>query len=483
MSDRMSRYFSVTLLLLCSICVHAQTTSTLTGTITDSSGNPLNGTLTMRLPVPAQYTPTNKAVAPTPVTYNVLNGVIQGGTILPLYDVAALQPSNLYYIARAYDLTGALQFYGNFVVTGASFNLGAATPTSITTSNISYLIPASLSGNNTWTGINTWTNSSIFNGPVTFNGLINGGQIGSTFQIANQNPTGTTLDTLTKFVGAPTTAQIAAVADSTPVVLGKVLSTNVGAGTYNVELFGLNPGAPALGITIAGAGATGSATIQQSGIAPCVFDGSTIAGDTFIASGSVAGDCHDTGFAFNQGAVLGELSSLSFFSLAGTDTLFGWAGDHMVYATLNNVTTARLPLTKSFFNVASSTTVFSTLLSFNVSAASPLTSYHLHCDITSRASAVGAGPKFQVTATTVTLSPLFLLVDGGTNATAYANATVSGTGTPNTALSTLGATGTDFPVRADVFFTASGSDGQINLQMAASAAGTLTFDAGNCTLF
>jgi hypothetical protein len=111
-------------------------TTTLTGTIKDSAGRPLNGTLTMRLPVPAQDTATSTAVAPTPVTFQLVNGVITGGA--PLYDVLGLQPQNLYYIARAYDQTGALQFYGYYNVTGATYNLGAATPTTVTTSNVSY---------------------------------------------------------------------------------------------------------------------------------------------------------------------------------------------------------------------------------------------------------------------------------------------------------------------------------------------------------
>lgn len=265
--ERILKTLFVTLVLGFSVLGSAQTTSTLSGTITDPSGNPLNGTLTMRLPVPAQYTPTNLAVAPSVVSYTLVNGVITG--TVPLYDVAALQPKGLYYIARAYDQTGALQFYGNFVVTGASFNLGAATPTSITTSNISYLTPAFLSGTNTWTGINTFNNSTIFNGPVTFNGLINGGQFGSTILLANQSPTGTTLNTLTLGTGAPATAIIAPI----------------------------NTTAALLGVTTAGAGVTGSAVIQQTGIVPCVFDGATTALDYVTISATTAGQCHDAAIA------------------------------------------------------------------------------------------------------------------------------------------------------------------------------------------
>lgn len=173
------------ILLLCGIPfirVHAAaTTSILTGTLTDSQGNPLNGYLVAQLPVPAQYTPGNIAVSPIPVRFNVVNGAIAGGA--PLYDTAALQPQNLYYSINAYDNSGSYVFGGNFVVTGSTFNLGAATPTSILTNNVSYITPASLSGNNVFTGQNTFTQqilSSVATGTAPFG-------ISSTTQVANLN--------------------------------------------------------------------------------------------------------------------------------------------------------------------------------------------------------------------------------------------------------------------------------------------------------
>jgi hypothetical protein len=135
-------------------------TTTLTGTIKDAQGNPLNGKLAMWLPVPAQDPNTNTGIMPTPVYFRLVNGVVTGGA--PLYDVLTINPSGLYYVARAYDQAGNLQFYGNYVVTGASFNLGQAVPTSVTTSNISYLSPGFTNGNNTWTGTNTFTLGAIF---------------------------------------------------------------------------------------------------------------------------------------------------------------------------------------------------------------------------------------------------------------------------------------------------------------------------------
>lgn len=131
------------------------TTTQLTGTLTDAQGNPLNGYIVAQLPVPAQYTPSNIAVTTSAVRCSVVYGVLQ--TCPPLYDVAALQPQNLWYTINAYNTAGQFVMGGNYIVTGASFNLGAATPTSITTNNVSYLTPVSLAANNTFTGNNTFT--------------------------------------------------------------------------------------------------------------------------------------------------------------------------------------------------------------------------------------------------------------------------------------------------------------------------------------
>lgn len=144
--------------------------TTLTGTLTDSQGQPLNGVLTMKLPVPAQDTTTNTAVSNIPVTFNVVNGSIVGGA--PLYDVANLQPQGLYYIARARDTSGNLQFYGNYVVTGVSFNLGTATPTQVTTSNISYILPIFPNQTNTFTAAQTFTTILSASSPDAGTGFI-----------------------------------------------------------------------------------------------------------------------------------------------------------------------------------------------------------------------------------------------------------------------------------------------------------------------
>jgi hypothetical protein len=152
---------------LCAVCGPLFAgTSLLTGTLTDAQGNPLNGSLLMQLPVPAQDPATNTLISPVPVYFRVVNGAIQSGP--PLFDVGTINPANLYYMAKAYDTAGNLFLYGNYVVTGTTFNLSAAIPTMITTSNVSYLNPVNVNGNNTFTGANSFTGTTTFSGTQIF---------------------------------------------------------------------------------------------------------------------------------------------------------------------------------------------------------------------------------------------------------------------------------------------------------------------------
>jgi hypothetical protein len=118
------------------------------------------------------------------------------------------------------------------------------------------------------------------NGPTGPQGLAGAG---STITVSNAASTGTTVNTLTKLTGAPSTAVIAATTDT-----GRIV-----------------------GITSAGAGTTGSATIITIGAATCVFDGATTAGHYFQISTTVAGNCTDTGATFptSGGQILGRVLS------------------------------------------------------------------------------------------------------------------------------------------------------------------------------
>lgn len=326
----MKRLLALLLLLLPSFC--QATTTTLTGTIRDAQGQGITGTLIMQLPLPAQDTTTNTVVVNTPVQYRLVNGVIQSGP--PLFDVATLQPTNLYYIAKVYDSAGLYIMGGNFVVTGISFNLGAATPTTVTTSNISFLNPAGTNTANIWTQlqtfnagivVNVWTSSSAnpavagvgrlsnsdcidwrnfansgdlplcvnssnqltfasnivpsISGTVTPGHLAtyantgqiqDGGTASTTLNIANEGVTGTGLNLLAKLTGAPSTAI-------------KTATTDVNG---------------AIGICNANCSTAGTASIQLSGSQSCIFDGATTAGDYVIISATVVGNCHDAGAAY-----------------------------------------------------------------------------------------------------------------------------------------------------------------------------------------
>lgn len=123
-------------------------TSQITGTLKDSFGNGINGTLVLSLPVPATDTTTGASVTPTPITCRIINGAVSNCP--PVFDVANLQPQNLYYSARVYDMSGTLVFNGNYPITGASYNLFSAVPTTVTTSNVSYINPATTTTSNTF---------------------------------------------------------------------------------------------------------------------------------------------------------------------------------------------------------------------------------------------------------------------------------------------------------------------------------------------
>lgn len=104
---------------------------------------------------------------------------------------------------------------------------------------------------------------------------------GPSLVVANAGATGTTVNTLTKLTGAPSTAVIAT-------------TTDVGG---------------IVGITVSGAGTTGSAIIAQSGSVSCVFDGATTAGHYVGISTTIAGNCHDVGASYPSGQAIGRVLS------------------------------------------------------------------------------------------------------------------------------------------------------------------------------
>jgi len=164
-------------------------------------------------------------------------------------------------------------------------------PNALPGANSLMLFPAPTSGQSQW----SWTaipgcldsggNHLNFNsstGAITC-GTTSSGSAQAAISVANAATTGTTINSLTKLTGTPSTAVISSAGDT----------------------------GGAVGITTAGAGTTGSATISYMGTVACVFDGATVAGDYVQISATTAGDCHDTASQTypTSGQVIGRVLS------------------------------------------------------------------------------------------------------------------------------------------------------------------------------
>lgn len=111
--------------------------------------------------------------------------------------------------------------------------------------------------------------------------------------VANDASTGTTVNKLAKLTGAPATAVIAGTSDTSGLI----------------------------GVVVSGAGTSGSARVALIGIAACVFDGATTAGNYVKASVSAGGSCTDAGSTYpTSGQVVGRVLSTN-----------GGAGTYNVY--------------------------------------------------------------------------------------------------------------------------------------------------------
>lgn len=105
------------------------------GTVVTPNGTRLNGRVRMTLSNPARDAVDSTIVIPQSVEYRIVNGSVQSGRIVPN---SSLQPSGTYYLAEYFSSTGAKVMQNAFRITGSSFVFGQATPTNITTSNISF---------------------------------------------------------------------------------------------------------------------------------------------------------------------------------------------------------------------------------------------------------------------------------------------------------------------------------------------------------
>jgi hypothetical protein len=139
--------------------------------------------------------------------------------------------------------------------------------------------------------------------------------------ISNAGTTGTTINTLTKLTGAPSTAVIAATTDTGGIV----------------------------GICVGGCGTSGTAVVQTEGMVSCVFSGATVAGHYVQISSATAGDCVDGGATLpTSGQVLGRV--LSTNGSAGTYAMALYAPETVgvnTNAVYNLIQTSGSPYTMS----------------------------------------------------------------------------------------------------------------------------------------
>jgi hypothetical protein len=110
--------------------------TTLTGTIKKPDGTKLNGKIRLTLSHPARDTSDSTVVVPTTVELSVTNGTLPLTAAVAGNDV--LQPANTYYICEYFDAYGKRVMANPFYIAGTTYDLGSATPTTVTTSNISY---------------------------------------------------------------------------------------------------------------------------------------------------------------------------------------------------------------------------------------------------------------------------------------------------------------------------------------------------------
>ena len=143
----------------------------------------------------------------------------------------------------------------------------------------------SISEGDTTTGAITASGNVAVTGNITATGSISSSEQGTEIFARNEGVTGTTLNYLAVLTGSTSSAIIAPLSAAN----GSIWTSGV------------------VGVVVGGAGITGQATIQQSGLASCVFDAGTTAGDFVFPSYTTAGQCSDEAFSSVLSSVNGAV--------------------------------------------------------------------------------------------------------------------------------------------------------------------------------
>jgi len=109
----------------------------LTGTISLPDGTKLTGTVRLTLSIAgARDTTNNNIIVAQSVQFRVQQGTLQSSAQVVPNDV--LQPANTWYTAEYFTASGQRVARQNFYISGSQFDLGSATPTPVTTSNLNF---------------------------------------------------------------------------------------------------------------------------------------------------------------------------------------------------------------------------------------------------------------------------------------------------------------------------------------------------------
>jgi hypothetical protein len=126
----------ITLALLFIAIPALASTVTVSGNIRTPDGKLFNGSVRMTLSYPATDTTSGQLVTPQTVSFKIQNGAVQTGAKIVPNDQMA--PSNTFYVTQFFTSAGAMVRQNNFVVPSQGIDLGTATPTALTSSNISF---------------------------------------------------------------------------------------------------------------------------------------------------------------------------------------------------------------------------------------------------------------------------------------------------------------------------------------------------------
>jgi hypothetical protein len=144
-----------------------------TGSLVTPTGTRWTGKLVVTFPFAGMTDGSGNVVVPSIPPWTVVDGHLPSTATLASNGDMPIKGT--YYIAALYDSFGNKREVFPFQIpAGAlSFDIGSAQQTTITTSNVSLVSPASLTSTNAFTGINT------FQAPVTFNSQLNVGAAGT----------------------------------------------------------------------------------------------------------------------------------------------------------------------------------------------------------------------------------------------------------------------------------------------------------------